>query len=119
MFCAWGRLRDCDEALRHLRRAVISLARSYAAASPDQLGLPHDLAAGQRPAPGPAGAAFMAALRGLPSPQREALVLRYYAGWPEPQIAASMGISRRALNAYIRRGMSALQTRADPDSGDA
>ena len=33
-------------------------------------------------------------------------MLRYYAGWPDPQIAAPMGISGRALNAYIRRGMS-------------
>jgi DNA-directed RNA polymerase specialized sigma24 family protein len=119
VFCAWGQLRDGDEALRHLRRAVISLARSHAAASPCQPGLPHGLAVGQRPAPGPAEAAFMAALRGLPAPQREALVLRYYAGWPDPQIAASMGISGRALNAYIRRGMSALQARADPDSNGA
>jgi len=46
-------------------------------------------------------------------------VLRYYAGWPDPQIAAAMGISSCALNAYIRRGMSALQARADPDWGGA
>ena len=59
----------------------------------------------------------MDALRCRPAHQREALVLRYYAGWPDPQIAAAMGISRRALNAYIRRGMSALQARTDPDSG--
>jgi DNA-directed RNA polymerase specialized sigma24 family protein len=116
---AWGWLRDGDEALRYLRHAVISLARSHAAASPDQLDLPHDLAAGQRPAANLAGPAFMPALRDLPARQREALVLRYYADWPDPQIAAAMGISRRALNASIRRGMSALQARAAPDSGDA
>jgi len=119
VFCAWGRLRDGGEALRYLRRAVISLARSQAAASPGQLGLPPGLSVGQRPAASPARATFMEAFGGLPAYQREALVLRYYAGWPDPQIAAAMGISKRALNAYIRRGMSALQARADPDSGGA
>ena len=119
LFRASGRLRDGGEALRYLRQAVISLARSQAAASPDQLGLPPGLAVGQRPAASPARAAFMDALRCLPAHQREALVLRYYAGWPDPQIAVAMGINRRALNAYIRRGMSALQARADPGSGGA
>jgi DNA-directed RNA polymerase specialized sigma24 family protein len=91
LFRASGRLRDGGEALRYLRRAVISLARSQAAASPGQLGLPPGLAVGQRPAASPAGAAFMDAFRGLLAHQREALVLRYYAGWPDPQIAAAMG----------------------------
>jgi len=50
LFRAWGRLRDGGEALRYLRRAVISLARSQAAASPDRLGLPPGLAVGQGPA---------------------------------------------------------------------
>ena len=51
----------------------------------------------------------MATLRRLPRPQCEALVLKYYAEWPDAQIADAMGISRRALTAHLRRGMSALQ----------
>ena len=38
--------------------------------------------------------AVWAALRGLPGRQREVIVLRYYAGLPEDQIAAAMGITR-------------------------
>jgi hypothetical protein len=39
----------------------------------------------------------MAALRGLPTWQREAVVLRYYAGLSEDQIAAAMGIRSPAV----------------------
>jgi len=60
----------------------------------------------------------MAALRGLPARQREALVLRYYADWPDPQIAAAMGISRPVLTDCIRRGMAALRACAAPEWGD-
>jgi len=51
----------------------------------------------------------MAELSALPARQREALVLRYYANWPDPQIAAAMGIRRSALDRHVRRGMSALR----------
>ena len=108
--CAWRQLRDGDEALRHLRRAVITRARSRGAASPGLPGRPCD-----RPAPGLTDAGLGAALLGLPARQREALVLRYYAGWPDPQIASAMGISRRTVDACIRRGMAALQARLGPE----
>jgi DNA-directed RNA polymerase specialized sigma24 family protein len=55
---------------------------------------------------------------GLRARQREALVLKYYAGWPDPQIAAAMGISRHALNAHIQRCMSVLQAFAVPNPGE-
>ena len=42
-------------------------------------------------------------------PQREALVLRYYADLPEPRIASLMGISIQALTSHIACGMSSLQ----------
>ena len=34
-------------------------------------------------------------------------MLRYYADWPDLEIATVMGISGRAVNAHIRRGLSA------------
>jgi DNA-directed RNA polymerase specialized sigma24 family protein len=54
-------------------------------------------------------AAARAALRGLPDRQREAIVLRYYAGLSEGEIAAAMGISRGAVNSHTARGLSALR----------
>jgi DNA-directed RNA polymerase specialized sigma24 family protein len=95
VYRAWRHLRDGESALDYLRRAVVSRARFLAAASP-----------------GPPGTPLLAALRELPAHQREALVLTYYADWPEFQIAALMGISRRALNDHVRRGLCALAARA-------
>jgi RNA polymerase sigma factor (sigma-70 family) len=50
----------------------------------------------------------MAALHGLPERQREAIVLRYYAGLSEDEVAAAMCISRGAVKSHTARGMSAL-----------
>jgi len=107
----WRNLQDGDEALGYLRRVVVSRARALSAAS----SAPRDPAGAGQPTPGTRGAVLMAMLGRLPARQREALVLRYYAGWPDPQIAAAMGISRRALSANIQRGMSALHAFAVPD----
>lgn len=106
---AWPHLRDSDEALGYLHRAVVTRARSRSALLPDPLSRPHGLAGAGRPAPGISGAVLVTALAGLPACQREALVLKYYADWPDPQIAVAMGIGRHALNAHARRGMSALR----------
>ena len=101
-------LRDGDEALSYLRRAVVSRARSEGASA----GSPDRRRAGS-PSGQPAGTAqeapLMAALRSLPARQREAVVLKFYADWPDGQIAIAMGISPYALDGHLRRGMSALQ----------
>jgi RNA polymerase sigma factor (sigma-70 family) len=52
----------------------------------------------------------VAALRGLPDRQREAIVLRYYADLSEAEIATAMGISRGAVKSHTARGMTALRT---------
>ena len=54
--------------------------------------------------------AVVAALRGLPDRQREAIVLRYYADLSEAEIATAMGISRGAVKSHTARGMTALRT---------
>ena len=53
--------------------------------------------------------ALLAALQALPARQREALVLRYYAGLPDTQIAAALGTSARAVTCHIGCGLSSLQ----------
>ena len=53
--------------------------------------------------------AVIAALRGLPGRQREAIVLRYYADLSEAEIAAAMGISRGAVKSHTARGMAVLR----------
>lgn len=51
------------------------------------------------------------ALAHLPARQREALVLRYWLGLRETEIAAAMGISAGAVKAHTSRGMAALTRR--------
>jgi DNA-directed RNA polymerase specialized sigma24 family protein len=90
MHAAWRQLRDGDRAVRYLQETVVRRSRSRQASA----------------APGPG---LVAALRSLPAPQREALVLRYYADMSQARIAAVMGISSQAVRSHIARGMSALQ----------
>ena len=55
-------------------------------------------------------AEVVAALRTLPTRQREALVLRYYLDLSESEIADVMGISRGAVKSHAARGIAALRT---------
>ena len=52
---------------------------------------------------------MIAALRALPTRQREAIVLRYYADLSEAETAELMGVSRGAVKSHTFRGMAALK----------
>ncbi len=114
MHGGWQRLRDTEKALAYLRQAVVNRSRSVLRhrtvvdknlqkAPPDMPSAEHGaLVLLER-------SAVVAALRGLPDRQREALVLRYYADLSEAEIATAMGISRGAVKSHTARGMSALR----------
>jgi RNA polymerase sigma-70 factor (sigma-E family) len=53
--------------------------------------------------------AVVAALRALPLGQRQVLVLRYYEGLPEAEIAEVLGISPGTVKSRAARGLSALR----------
>jgi RNA polymerase sigma-70 factor (sigma-E family) len=110
----WQRLGNPEKALAYLRQAMVNRSRSV---------LRHRAVPGDHPQPvlldtpdaghGALGLleqpAAWAALAGLPDRQREAIVLRYYAGLPEGEVAAAMGISQGAVNSHTARGLSALR----------
>ena len=50
----------------------------------------------------------IAALRTLPTRQREALVLRFYADLSEAETAAAMGVSTGSVKTHVHRGLAAL-----------
>ena len=118
---AWPRLGDADKALAYLRQAVVNRSRSV---------LRHRLIVDENPPeeqPDMPGAenqalgllerpAVMAALRGLPERQREAIILRYYAHLSEAEIGAIMGISRGAVKSHAARGMAALRDALERDT---
>ncbi|MGH3191495.1 MAG: sigma factor-like helix-turn-helix DNA-binding protein [Streptosporangiaceae bacterium] len=108
------RLREADKALAYLRQSVVNWSRSVLRhrtvvdrnlqqAPPDMPGTAH-----RAPSPLDQPAA-RAALRGLPERQREAIVLRYYAGLPDSEIAAAMGITPGAVQSHAAHGLSALR----------
>jgi RNA polymerase sigma factor (sigma-70 family) len=43
----------------------------------------------------------------LPYPQRAALVLRFYADWPDDQIADHLGCRRATVRSHVHRGLEA------------
>jgi RNA polymerase sigma-70 factor (sigma-E family) len=116
----WRRLRDPSQAVAYLRTSVVNGARS----SLRRRGVAERYLAVARPAPdapsAEAGALhilehqrIIAALRGLPARQREALVLRYYADLSEAEIAETMGCSRGAVKSHTSRAMAALRQRLE------
>ena len=121
MHGGWQRLRDTEKALAYLRQAVVNRSRSVLRhrtvvdknlqkAPPDMPSAEHGaLVLLER-------SAVVAALRGLPDRQREALVLRYYAELSEAEIATAMGISRGAVKSHTARGMSALRAALEQES---
>jgi RNA polymerase sigma-70 factor (sigma-E family) len=121
MHTAWRRIRDNDKALSYLRQSVVNRSRSV---------LRHRVVV-DRNAPKPApdmpsaeqGAltllertAVVSALRSLPPRQREALVLRYYGGLSEAEIASAMGISRGAIKTHTARAIASLRAVLDMET---
>lgn len=112
LYQSWDRIRDRERVVAYLRASVVNLARgrvrraSLARRHPPVPEPPVD-----PPEPGPGTrelAALRAALTALPARQREAVVLRFYAGLDEHETAAAMGISPGALKSHLHRAKTAL-----------
>jgi hypothetical protein len=85
---AWPYLTDEDRALAYLRGAVVSGTRSHDVAPADSPSRPGGVPHASWPDRSIPGTLLGAALQALPTRQPEALVLKYYAKWPDAQIAA-------------------------------
>ena len=114
MHGAWPKLRDRDKVLAYMRQSVMNRARSVIRRRMVVDRHP------PKPEPNAPSAEYSAitelersevisALRLLPPRQREVLVLRFYFGLREGQIAATMGITRGTVKAHIRRAMAAMR----------
>lgn len=108
------RMRDEAAALGYLRTSVVNAARSALRRRRTVRGYepPRDV----EPA-GPADRAVLAeehqevidALKQVAPRQREVLVLRYWSGLSEAEIATTLGISRGAVKSTASRGLAALE----------
>jgi RNA polymerase sigma-70 factor (sigma-E family) len=113
LFRHWDRIERLDAARAYLRKSVVNLSRSR---------LRHRAVSRRHPLgpldPEPAADlhviaqqeenAVFAAISRLPRRQRECLVLRYYLDLSEPEIAATLGISRGSVKSHTHRAMAAL-----------
>jgi len=96
------------------RRAVDRVRSSQASADRDvraglrDIGIAHDSVAEQAEL-GIAGKQVVTALRALPEPQREALVLSYYGGYSQSEIAALVGSPLGTIKTRMRDGLTRLR----------
>jgi RNA polymerase sigma factor (sigma-70 family) len=63
--------------------------------------------------------ALITALRALPRRQREVVVLRYFVGLPDSEVADILGIDEGTVRTHVRRALSALRVRGLVGSEDA
>jgi len=111
LYRAWHRLPDRANLLGYLRVSVVNGCRTAhrrARRKPAALAEPDGASAESVVLAGEERRATVAALKRLPPRQREAIVLRYYAGLPEQEIARVMGVTRGTVKSTTARGMATL-----------
>lgn len=118
MHVRWGQLTDQDAALSYIRAAVLNGSRTVLRRRgiARRVGVLHRASA----PPGVLASAeqevilsedrrqVLAALTRLPRRRREVLVLRYYLGLSEAEIAAVLGISAGTVKSTAARALAAL-----------
>jgi len=114
LYRRWHTLDDPGKALQYLRSAVLNGCRTHLRTRVRTQRRDLSFTPGQAPSP-EEGALLaeehrevLAAVRKLPPRQREALVLKYYLGLSEPDIAATMAISPGTVKSTTSRALSSL-----------
>jgi RNA polymerase sigma-70 factor (sigma-E family) len=112
LYRRWGALGDPGRALSYARSSVLNgcrdVLRKRSRRIPAALAEPNVESAEARVLLGEEHHEVLAALRRLPSRQREAVVLRYCLGLPEDQVAQAMNVSRGTVKSTSHRGLAAL-----------
>jgi RNA polymerase sigma-70 factor (sigma-E family) len=108
------RLRDPDAALAYLRKAVVNRSRSVLRRRRTARGyVPprgiEDARPDERAVLAEEHREILAALDRLAPRQREVLVLRYWSGLTEAEIAETLGISRGAVKSTASRALDVME----------
>jgi RNA polymerase sigma-70 factor (sigma-E family) len=109
---SYGSLRDADAALGYVRATVCNLTRNrrrHLRVVRLRTERPADVASSEHAVLlREEQRAVITALAALPVRRREAIVLRYWLGLSEAEIAAAMGISAGTVKSQVSRGLAAL-----------
>ena len=111
LYRSWGRISDHASALGYVRASVVNGSRSALRSTrrvPRPLAVPAAASAEAAVLAGEERRETVAALRRLPSRQREVLVLRYFADLPEQETAVAMGVSLGTVKSTTSRALAAL-----------
>lgn len=119
----WHRVAEAERPLAYVRR---SLANQFISANRrrDTQVLLLDVVPEVDPTPDHADAVASSVtlwpmLRELPPRQRAAVVLRYFHGWTDVEIAAALDCRRGTARSLISRGLDALRSTLTTDGPDA
>lgn len=115
LFGRFGNLRDENAVRSYLRKTVINLARSHFRKQKSE----RSYLARQAPSESVVGALpdldaeedMFRLLQRIPHRQRATLVFRFYFDLSESQTAEILGISEKAVNGLVGRGLDALRKR--------
>ncbi len=113
---AGRRLRDPDRAGAYLRTTVVNLCRnrwrhrSVVERHPPEPP-PSSVSAEDDALSSSEQRQVVDAVRSLPTRQRECLVLRYWMGLSESEIAATLGIAGGSVKTHMKRGLGAIERR--------
>jgi RNA polymerase sigma-70 factor (sigma-E family) len=113
LYQALPRLRDPGQVLPYLRTAVVNRSRSVLRSRRRALlrRVQHEPPMSSAEATAMFGEdrrAVLAVMARLPRRTREVLVLRYYLGLPDQEIAATLGVSRGTVSSTASRGLAAV-----------
>ena len=113
-YLAWSRIRDHGAVEAYVRRTIATTATSWWRSGvrreravgqlPERVGADQFVEAAERDA-------MWSHLNSLPARQRAVLVLRYYEGLAESEIAETLGIATGSVKSHAARGLATLRRR--------
>lgn len=107
-----ARLDRIDEPTAYLRRSIVNACRSWHRAAAREVVAELDDAPGRL---APATVEVLDVLALLPYQQRAVLVLRYWADWATPDIAAALGCREATVRVHAHRGLRTLRGQLGPE----
>lgn len=116
-YLAWSRIRDPGAVEAYVRRTIATTATSWwrGHRREQALGQVPDRTDADQFGPRADRDAMWPQLLALPARQRAVLVLRYYEGLSEVEIAETLGVSRGSVKSHASRGLAMLRQRLSND----